>query len=81
MDKHIRSLYNSMVQEGMEGDEITRYTNDEIIKLLKEEEDLPSQQEYGTYRDKIFRAACIAEESGFVRGFKYAFHLFMECVR
>lgn len=37
--------------------------------------------EYERYRDKAIRIASAAEESGFVRGFKYAFRLMMECIR
>ena len=37
-------------------------------------------QEYETYRDKIFSAVGVAEEYGFVQGFKYAVMLLKECL-
>ena len=80
-NKIIKTLYNTIIQERTEEDEITRDMKDEILDLLKEEDCRLSQQEYGQYRDKVFQAAFIAEESGFVRGFKFAFRLFSECMQ
>ena len=35
--------------------------------------------EYEQYRNKLFQVASIAEEAGFVKGFRYAVLLMAEC--
>ena len=52
---------------------------EEIEVILKEYEGRVEKAEYEQYRDQAFRIAATAEESGFVKGFKYAFCLLMEC--
>ncbi len=77
----IRELYHSIIQ-GMDlPDENNKRMKQEILDLLKEEEKRLQSQEYETYREKVFLAASVAEESGFERGFRYAFRLFAECIR
>lgn len=60
-----------MLKEKGCGDKISRKTLDEAAELGEHMED----------RDMILLAASAAEENGFVEGFKYAFHLFAECMR
>ena len=45
---------------------------EKIMALLNDEAQQMERQEYERYRDKIFQAAAIAEEAGFITGFKYA---------
>lgn len=59
----------------------SRRMKEEILVLLKEEERRLNRQEYERYRDKAFLVASVAEESGFKRGFQYAFQLFVECIQ
>lgn len=79
MDKIIRELYQNLIRDMTCEDEVSQEMKAEILYMLKEsvhEESQISEQ----YKDQIFRAASAAEEAGFVRGFRYAFHLFLECV-
>lgn len=77
----IRELYVNLVQNVNCKDEISREAQEEIVNLLREEQRNMDSEEFGRYRDKAFRIASAAEESGFVRGFKYAVRLFAECIR
>lgn len=77
----IRELYHKIIQNMDLPDANNRRMKEEILTLLKEEEKRLQRQEYETYRDKVFLAASVAEESGFERGFRYAFRLFAECIR
>lgn len=79
-EKIIRKLYINLVQELDDTDEINREMKKELLELLEEEKRQMNEKEYGCYRDKVFRAALVAEESGFVRGFRYAFRLLLECM-
>ena len=71
MNKKITEIYNAMIQR-------TKFT-DEIKELLKKEESQMEPLEYEQYRNKLFEAASIAEEAGFVKGFRYAVLLMAEC--
>ena len=77
-EKMIRSLYDKVIQEMENTDELNEKLKKELLKLLEVDE--KQKDEYEHYRDMLFRAASIAEENGFVRGFRYAFQLFMECM-
>lgn len=81
MDKMIRELYGSMLQETGSVDRISRETKEEIMNLLSGEEKEMGKEEYAKYRDFALYIACAAEENGFVKGFKYAFRLFAECMQ
>lgn len=81
MEKLISKLYVSVLQEATQEDDISRLMKQEILELLKEEKKILERQEYEKYREKAFQAASVAEEHGFERGFKYAFHLFTECMQ
>lgn len=69
----------NLVQDMESADVINEELKKEIIKILGEGEEKKNNPEYGQYKDKAFRIASAAEESGFVRGFRYAFRLIMEC--
>lgn len=72
MDKMIKEIYNGVVRGSgyMAGAD----------KRIQEEKNKTDWQEYETYRDKIFSAVGVAEEYGFVQGFKYAVMLLEECL-
>lgn len=76
----IRNLYKDMIQRVDNTDEIYQKMKEELLGLLTEDKENMDKNEYEHYKDKIFRAASVAEESGFVRGFRYAFRLFLECM-
>ena len=68
------------VQSGNE-DKISREIKDEIAVLLKNRKGKMDNQEYGQYQDELSFIASAAEESGFVKGFQFAFRLFTEVIR
>ena len=62
MEKMIRKLYCNMVQELDPADVLSREMREEILGLLKEEEQLLDRQEYERYRDMAFLVASAALE-------------------
>lgn len=80
MSKMIRNIYAKMVQESCNTEKIDKDMQEEILDLLKDEEKRLDAESYNQLRDNTFLIASIAEENGFVKGFRYAFWLFMECV-
>lgn len=64
-------------REGRLGKEL----EEEIEGFLEGIEEKLGQQEYWEYKDNALYIACAAEEGGFVKGFKYAFQLFAECLQ
>lgn len=49
----------------------------EILNMIEKEGEQKNRQEY---EDMALLIASMAEENGFVKGFKYAFYLFAECI-
>lgn len=79
MDGMIRNLYINLIQDIESSDVINEELKGEIIKILEEGKGQMKSVEYEQCKDQAFRVASAAEESGFVRGFRYAFRLIMEC--
>ena len=78
----IRELYQRMIVcKEYNGDKISREIKDEVEVLLKSREGEMDSQEYRNYQDELYMIACAAEESGFVKGFQFAFRLFAEIIR
>ena len=80
MDKRIREIYCELIKDMTDEDEIGMWLRKEVTDLLQGEKDGMEKQEYDKCRDKAFLFASAGEEAGFVRGFRYAFGLFMECI-
>ncbi len=80
MDQMIRELYAKMQWEGSSTDKIDGSIREEISNLLKDERSKMDQKDYERFQDKVSLIASAAEENGFVKGFRYAFYLFMECI-
>lgn len=80
MDQLLRELYVKMQQEINSADKIDKNMKEKISDLLKEERDKLDKKEYELLQDQAFLLASAAEENGFVKGFRYAFRLFMECI-
>lgn len=76
----IREIYGGLMQDLPEEDEISLKLKREIIQLLQEEKEKMECDDYKKYRDKAFVIASAGEEAGFVRGFRFAFCLFVECI-
>lgn len=68
-----------MIQESDHRDHVKQEIEKEIEKLLEEEKKKMDGAEYEKYRDKVFAVAELAEEEGFIKGFKYAVMLMAEC--
>ena len=79
MDKRIRELYKTMAQTKNGMDEVSKEIYEKIMELTREEKKAMDWKEYEQYRDKLFLIASIAEEGGFINGFKYAVRLIAEC--
>lgn len=76
MDSMIRNLYVNVKKE--EKELFEQEYREEILNMLENEEKNKSRQEY---EEMAFLIAAKAEENGFVKGFRYAFYLFAECIR
>ena len=79
MNKKITEIYNTMIQRTKFTDEISREMEKKLKELLKKEESQMEPLDYEQYRNKLFQAASIAEEAGFIKGFRYAVLLMAEC--
>lgn len=78
MNEEIRKLYAGLIPD--EQDHIGLLLRNEVLKILQAEKDKMDEQEYEKIRDRAFYIASAGEEAGFVRGFRYAFRLFAECI-
>lgn len=81
MNKRIRELYNSMIQMKNGMDEVSKEIYEKIMELTREEKKTMDWKAYEQYRDKLFLIASIAEEGGFVKGFRYASELMVEVLQ
>lgn len=73
----IRTIYKKVMLE--EKQRIRMEAEKEILGLFQKERGCADPKEGEEYRDKIYQAISIAEEGGFVMGFRYAVNLFLEC--
>lgn len=78
MDR-IKEIYHSLIQNAGYMSELDKKMQEDIVMLLGEEAQ-KGWREYEEYRDRLFGAAAIAEEVGFIKGFKFAAELLAECV-
>lgn len=79
MENRIKEIYSTVIQGKEYMDGTGKEAEEKIMALLNDEAQQMERQEYERYRDKIFQAAAIAEEAGFITGFKYAAVLMAEC--
>ena len=77
----IRKLYLSMRREENQKDVISKDFQEEIVAMLRTEIEQKNESEFERVRDIAFMIGAAGEENGFIKGFKYAYHLFMECIR
>jgi hypothetical protein len=75
--KMIRTIYKNIAAGEKNGIRIE--IEQEITDILSEEKDHMDQESYERYRDRLYQAVSVAEEGGFVMGFRYAVDLLMEC--
>lgn len=81
MNNIIKNLYVTIIQDITPEERINKAMTTEILNLLKEEAAHLDRQTYEQCQEIAFRAASVAEESGFERGFLCALQLFTECIR
>lgn len=79
MKSIIRANYQELMQS-IEEDEISQSMKIDIEEILNHAEIKLDEKGKNEVRDMAFRSAEAGEEAGFVRGFRYAFQLFMECL-
>lgn len=79
MNDRIREIYNTMIQRTKFTDETSRDMEKKINDLLKREERQMDTLEFEHYRNNLYEAASAAEETGFIKGFRYAVLLMAEC--
>lgn len=79
MDTKIREVYNNFVRETKGNDAESIRIQQNIKNLLKEKQQKMDWREFEQYRDQIYAVAAMAEEGGFINGFKYAAMLMAEC--
>ena len=75
MDSMIKKLYVNLMKGKKELFE--QEYREEILNMLEKGGEKKGRQEY---EDMAFLIAAMAEENGFVKGFRYAFYLFTECI-
>ncbi len=76
MYEKIREIYIEQARD-REEDEISIWLKKEIREILKSDTEGKKVRENGF--DIAFKAAEVGEEAGFVRGFRYAVQVMMEC--
>lgn len=76
MYEKIREIYIEQARD-REEDEISVWLKKEIREVLKSDMEGEKARENGF--DIVFKAAEVGEEAGFVRGFRYAVQVMMEC--
>ena len=79
MESKVKNIYKHLTQEDKYMKTVSRNVDQEIDRIAKEERADVDTQEFEKYRDRLFEAASIGEEAGFIKGFKYAVLLLMEC--
>lgn len=79
MNETIKALYRSMIQQTKGGQGERGKIEQEIERILELERSEMESSMYEQYRDKFYQVELLAEETGFVQGFKYAVNLMAEC--
>lgn len=80
MEQRIRGLYLAVRREEKSSVAVSKEFKEEIEEMLREAVDAKEGCEFERIRDATFMVVSAGEENGFVMGFKYAFHLFAECI-
>lgn len=75
----IKDLYSSFMQKTNGTDDVSTEAQKKIQALLRTKQKEMEWQEYEQYADQIYAATAIAEESGFINGFRCAVMLMAEC--
>lgn len=79
MESKVKNIYKHLTQEDKYMKTVSKNVDQEIDRIAKEERADVDTQEFEKYRDRLFEAASIGEEAGFIKGFQYAVLLLVEC--
>lgn len=75
----IKDIYNYFTQESNRKDDVSMEVQKKIQDILIRKKEQMDWKEYEQYADQIYAVAAIAEESGFINGFRHAVLLMAEC--
>lgn len=75
----IKDIYNSFMQKTNGTDAVSMAAQKKIQAILRTKQKEMERQEYEHYADQIYAMTAIAEESGFINGFRCAAMLMAEC--
>lgn len=75
----IKAIYDSYIQETKGNDDASMRVQDKIQEVLRKKKQELDWQEFEQYRDQIYEVSSVAEEEGFINGFRYAVNLMTEC--
>ena len=75
----IKAIYDSYIQETKGNDDASMRVQNKIQEVLRKKKQELDWQEFELYRDQIYEISAVAEEAGFVNGFRYAVNLMAEC--
>lgn len=75
----IKAIYNSYIQETKGNDDAGMRVQDKIQEVLRKKKQELDWQEFEQYRDQLYEVSSVAQEAGFINGFKYAVRLMGEC--
>lgn len=75
----IKAIYDSYIQETKGNDDASMRVQDKIQEVLRKKKQELDWQEFEQYRDQLYEVSFVAEEAGFINGFKYAVMLMSEC--
>ncbi len=81
MDRMIRDLYLNVRKETYPKDILSKEFREEIVGMLRGELGEIQEEEFRKICDLAFLIGVAGEEKGFVKGFKYAYQLFAECIQ
>lgn len=75
----IKEIYRSIMQETEEMKVQREKVEKCIDDILEEQKQAENRREYEMFRDRFYQVAMIAEEGGFILGFRYATQLMAQC--
>lgn len=80
MDEMIREMHSRMMRSRDTEKTIEEIVHEEVSQLLEGFEERLEEKEYEKLHDDALIVAVMAEEEGFVKGFRCGVRLFMECI-
>lgn len=78
MDK-IKEIYQNLMQETDEMKYQRKILEEKVEFMLRETGNQMDREAYEAFRDRFYEVAMVAEENGFILGFRYAVKLIMKC--